>query len=137
MWACGVHDWPVLCQQCAMKRGKRGMEAKRNLRLVCFTTVLFISVSPVLFSAEKSHSLPDLFLEAKQASGFNLWGLYYQKRMFSGGLPVTYSPLQAVHACGTCSVVLIKDYSLVFLIKGKVSRRMRKKKKKQRWGGSY
>lgn len=62
------------------------------------------------------------YFGSKTASGFNLRGLYYQKRMFSECLPVTYNPLQAVHACSACSVVLMKDYSLVFSIKHGVSR---------------
>lgn len=41
-------------------------------------------------------------------------GLYYQKRMFSECLPVTYNPLQGVHACSACSVVLIRLFTCVF-----------------------
>lgn len=49
--------------------------------------------------------------------------------MFSECLPVTYNPLQGMHACRLCAVVLMKDYPLVFSIKSGASRGRREREK--------
>lgn len=57
----------------------------------CFFVFCFF----FFFGADESRSLLDLFLGT---SGFNLWRLYYKKRMLSKCLLVTYTPLPE-HAC--------------------------------------
>lgn len=72
-----------------------------RLLLICFIFFRFKGetfVNSFIFSWGVAF-LARLIFGSKTASGFNLRGLYYQKRMFSECRPVTYNPLQGMHAC--------------------------------------
>lgn len=83
-------------------------------------------MSTVLFSAEELHSLPDLFLGAKQQVVLIYGDFITRKECFQNAGPLLTTPSRAcMHACSSCSVVLMKDYSLMFSIKSGVSWRRR------------
>lgn len=127
LWAFRVYAWAVLCQQCAKEKEGRGGWKKReqnttssgedsdskkvfisifyNLVLLCaFINMLYFFwfkgeafVNSFIFGWGVAF-LAWLIFRSTTASGFNLRGLYYQKRMFLECLPVTYNPLQDMHA---------------------------------------
>lgn len=79
-------------------------------------------MSTVLLSAEESHSLPGLFLGAKQQVVLIYRDFITRKECFQNAcLLLTTPPPQGKHACSSCSVVLMKDYLLMFSIKSRVS----------------
>lgn len=76
-------------------------------------------MSSVLFSAEELNSSPDLFLGAKQQVVLIYEDFITRKECFR--MSASYLQPPPGHACSPCSVVLMKDYSLMFSIKNRVS----------------
>lgn len=74
---------------------------------------------------------PTYFWKQKKQVVLIYGGFITTKECFQNACPLLTTPLQGVHASSACSVVLIKDYLLVFLIKSRVSWRMRKMKQRR------